>query len=115
MEAGCFHFLGFSRGENPMPKSGMDAVALGRHGGRLFPMLEFARSANSEGEKRHGWPAGMPAVSNVGVCAERKLRRRETAWMAGRDAGCFYFLGFLRSKNPQLKNGTEAVFEQRKG
>jgi hypothetical protein len=30
------------------------------------------------------------------------------------DTGCMY-LWVLQSKNPQLKNGTEAIFEQRKG
>jgi hypothetical protein len=35
--------------------------------------------------------------------------------MAGREAGWFQFLGFLRSKNPKPKSGTEAAFGQRKG
>jgi hypothetical protein len=34
---------------------------------------------------------------------------------AGMDAGLNKSLGFLRSKNPQLKNGMDAILEQRKG
>jgi hypothetical protein len=43
----------------------------------------------------------------------RKAKIRRDA--AGKEAGCFHSLGFLRSKNPRLKNGMDAVFEQRKG
>jgi hypothetical protein len=55
----------------------------------------------------------------LGVCAERKLCKakiRMDADALGRqDVGCYQFLGVLRGKNPKPKNGTEAVFGQRKG
>jgi hypothetical protein len=38
MDVGCFQFPGFLRSENPTPKNGTEAIALGRHGGRLFPL-----------------------------------------------------------------------------
>jgi hypothetical protein len=34
--------------QNPKPKSGTDAVALGRHGCRLFPFLGFSHSENPQ-------------------------------------------------------------------
>jgi hypothetical protein len=35
--------------------------------------------------------------------------------MPGTEAGASNFLGFARSANPKLKNGMDAIFEQRKG
>jgi hypothetical protein len=51
--------------QNPMPKSGMEAVALGRHGGRLFPLLGvFAQQKLRKAKIRMDAPAWMPAVTN---------------------------------------------------
>jgi hypothetical protein len=50
------------------------------------------------------------------LCGARQLRKAENGRdAAGKEAGWFCSLGFLRSKNPRLKNGMDAVFEQRKG
>jgi hypothetical protein len=53
-------------------------------------------------------PAGRSAVS-------RAKNGRDAVALGRQEAGCFYCLGFSRSENPKPKNGTEAVFGQRKG
>jgi hypothetical protein len=37
-DAGCFHSMSFCAAKTHKPKNGMDAIALGRQGGRLFPL-----------------------------------------------------------------------------
>jgi hypothetical protein len=64
-------------------------------------------------------PAGRPAASapflRVSAGSENTEGRENGREAAGREAGCSHSLGFLRGKNPRLKNGREAVFEPRKG
>jgi hypothetical protein len=54
-----------------------------------FQCLEFARSANSEGENPHR--------------------------CAGTEAGCIHSMSFCVAKTHKPKNGMDAIFGQRKG
>jgi hypothetical protein len=51
----------------------------------------------------------------LGFLRSKNPKPRNGMDAAGRDAGCFHFLGFLRSKNPKPRNGMDAISGQRKG
>jgi hypothetical protein len=73
--------LGFSRSENPRPKNGTEAVALGRHGGRLFPLPGVLQS-KTPGPKMARMADRMSAVTNSWSFCEAKTPKGEkTAWM----------------------------------
>jgi hypothetical protein len=57
----------------------------------------------------------MSAVTNVGVCAERKLRKAKIR-MDGRHGGRLLpILWGFAQQNPMPKNDMDVIFGQRKG
>jgi hypothetical protein len=57
----------------------------------------------------------MSAVTNVGVCAKRKLRKAKNDMDGRQDVGASDFLGFSLRENPMPKNDMDVIFGQRKG